>query len=136
MSDPLDIRNTLTSTINNLSCHPKHKLLLYHRLLLSKISWKPTIADISKTWIIENLDNNVSNYIIQWLELLISATLSGPMIKRLLSSIKFIQFQINIRNELKYQPNNDITHLWDETGYHTNIQYDEYRNSTQALKAI
>ena len=143
MSDLLDTTNTLMSKINDLSCHPKNKLLLYHRLLLSKISWNLTIADISKTWIIENLDSIVSKYIRQWLELPISATLSSLIIKRskygislVLPSIKFIQCQTNIRNKLKSSPNNDIVHLWEETSHHTNIQYDQYRNSKQALKAI
>ena len=118
-------------------------ILLYHRLLLSKISWNLTIADISKTWIIENLDSIVSKYIRQWLELPISATLSSLIIKRskygislVLPSIKFIQCQTNTRNKLKSSPNNDIVHLWEETSHHTNIQYDQYRNSKQALKAI
>ena len=97
ISDLLDTTNTLMSKINDLSCHPKNKLLLYHRLLLSKISWNLTIADISKTWIIENLDSIVSKYFRQWLELPISATLSSLIIKRsrygislVLPSIKFI----------------------------------------------
>ena len=72
MSDLLDTTNTLMSKINDLSCHPKNKLLLYHRLLLSKISWNLTIADLSKTWIIENLDSIVSN--------LLDNGLSSPLV--------------------------------------------------------
>ena len=116
MSDLLDTTNTLMSKINDLSCHPKNKLFLYHRLLLSKISWNLTIADISKTWIIENLDSIVLKYIRQWLELPISATLSSLIIKRskycislVLPSIKFIQCQTNIRNKLTSSPNNDMS---------------------------
>ena len=63
MSDLLHTTNTLMNKINHLPCHPKNKLLLYHRFLLSKISCNLTIADISKTWIIENLDSAVSKYI-------------------------------------------------------------------------
>ena len=125
MSDLLDTTNTQMSKINDLSCHPKNKLLLYHRLLLSKISWNLTIVDISKSWIIENLDSIVSKYIRQWLELPIRATLSSLIIKRSkysisleLPSIKFIQCQTKIRNKLKSSPS-----------HHNNIQYDQYRNS-------
>ena len=82
MSDLLDTTNTLMSKINDLSCHPKNMLLLYHCILLSKISWNLTIADISKTWIIENLDSIASKYIRQWLELPICATLSSLISKR------------------------------------------------------
>ena len=37
---------------------------------------------------------------------------------------------------MKSSPNNDIAHLSEETSHYTNIQYDQYRNSRQALKAI
>ena len=97
ISDLLDTTNTLMSKINDLYCHPKNKLLLYHCLLLSKIYWNLTIANITKTWIIENLDSIASKYIRQWLELPICATLSSLIIKRskygislVLLSIKFI----------------------------------------------
>ena len=143
MSDLLDTTYILINKINDLSCHTKNKLLLYNRLLLSKISWNLTIADISKTWIIENLDSIVLKYIRQWLELPISATLSSLINKRskygislVLPLFKFIQCQTNIRNKLKSSPNSDITDLWEKTSHHTNIQYDQYRNSKQALKAI
>ena len=72
MSDLFDTTHSLMSKIKDLPSHPKNKLLLYHRLLLSKLSWNLTIADISKTWIIDNLDSIVSKYIRQWLELPIS----------------------------------------------------------------
>ena len=143
MSDLLDTTDSLMSKINDLPCHPKNKLLLYHRFLLSKLSWNLTIADISKTWIIDNLDSIVSKYIRQWLELPISATLSSLIINKskygislILPSIKFIQCQTTIRNTLKSSPNNDIKDLWKDTSYHTNIQYDQYRNTKYALKSI
>ena len=143
MSDLLDTTNTLMNKINDLPCHPKNKLLLYHRFLLSKISWNLTIADISKTWIIENLDSVVSKYIRQWLELPISATLSSLIINKskygislVLPSTKFVQCQTTIRNTLKSSPNYDIVNLWEDTSHHTNIQYDQYKNTKHALKAI
>ena len=46
--------------INDLSCHPKAKHL-HHCFLLSRLSWNLTIADISITQMIENLDSIVSN---------------------------------------------------------------------------
>ena len=143
MSDLLDITNTLITKINDLPCHPTKKLLIYHHFLLSKISWNLTIADISTTWIVENLDSIVSKYIRQWLELPISATLSSLIINKskygmslALPSTMFVQCQITIRNALKSSPNHDIVNLWNETSHHTNIQYDQYRNTKHALKAI
>ena len=45
----------LMSNIDMKPMHPKNKLLLYSRYVLSKLSWHFTVADISKTWIIENI---------------------------------------------------------------------------------
>ena len=38
MSDLLDVTNHLLRKINDLPFHPKNKLLLYHRFVLSKTS--------------------------------------------------------------------------------------------------
>ena len=76
MSEVINIFSGLMKKIDNIPCHPKNKLLLYHRFVLSKVSWHFTIANLSKTWVVENVDNLVSNYVRQWLELPISSTLS------------------------------------------------------------
>ena len=55
---------------------PPESLNIYHRYVLSKLSWHLTIADLSKTWVIQNLDNVVARYTRHWLELPISSTLS------------------------------------------------------------
>jgi len=119
------------------------KLLLYHRYVLSKISWHITIADLSKTWVIENLDNKVVDYVHMWFELQIIATLSNLIISKsnydlspILPSTKFIQCQTIIRNASKSSSNSDITSLWQDSNTFTNIQYDEYRNAKQVLKSI
>ena len=62
--------------IDSCHIHPKNKLLLCNRYVLSKLSWHLTVADLSKTWICQHLDNLVSKYVRQWLELPISGTLS------------------------------------------------------------
>ena len=46
--------------IDELSCHPKNIPIIYHRYALSKLSWHLTIADLSKNWVIQNLDNIVA----------------------------------------------------------------------------
>ena len=89
---------SLLKEIDDLPLHPKNKLLLYHRYVLSKVSWHFTVADLSKTWVIENLDNLVSKYIRQWLDLPISATLTSIVLSKnqfgldlQLPSVKFTQ---------------------------------------------
>ena len=73
--DNNDHMSTLLTTIkdmmiktDNLPRHAKYKLLLYHRFVLSKLSWHLTIADISKTWVVVNLDNIVTSYVKKWLD--------------------------------------------------------------------
>ena len=65
----LDTIKDLMLKFGCLPCHPKNKRLLYHRFVLSKLSWHLTIADLSKTWVVENLDSVVSRFVRQWLEL-------------------------------------------------------------------
>ena len=77
MSEVLDPFSSLISKIGIIPCHPKNKLLLHYRFVLSKVSWHFTIANLGKTWVAENLDNLVSSYVRQWLDLPISATLSS-----------------------------------------------------------
>ena len=115
----LETINDLLCTIDKIPCHPKNKLLLYHRYVLSKISWHLTIADLSKTCVIENLDKKVADYVRRRFELPISATLSNIIISKsdyglslILPSTKFIQCQTVIRNALKSSPNSDIKALW------------------------
>ena len=67
--------NTILAQIDQLPLHPKYKILLYSRHLLSKISWHFTVADLSKTWVSENLDNIVASYVRKWLEIPVCGTL-------------------------------------------------------------
>ena len=131
------------SEIDKIPCHPKNKLLLYHRFILSKISWHFTIADVGKKWVAENIDNVAFKYIRQWLELPISATLSSLVLSKskyrislILPSAKFIQCQVVTRNALKSPPNSDINLLWSSSSVGCNIQYDQFRNTKQVLNAI
>ena len=119
------------------------KILLYSRHLLSKISWHFTVADLSKTWVSENLDNIVASYIRKWLEIPVCGTLSNVFLTKAkfgLSlyhpSINFSQYQTVARNSPKCSSNEDIKHLWKSTSTHTNLQYDRYRDTKEVLKAF
>ena len=118
--------NNIISKIDELPLHPRNKIHLYSRYLLSKISWELTITDISKTWICETLDTLASRYIRKWLELPISATLSNVFLPRnkfglnvILPSTKFTQCQ-----------------TVSKTSTNKNIQYDMYKNTKDVLKAF
>ena len=72
----------LMNAIDIKPLHHKHKLLLYSRYVLSKLSWHFTIANISKTWITEHLDSVVNGCIRKWLDIPISGTLSNVFLER------------------------------------------------------
>ena len=142
MSVLLDTIKDLMLKIDCLPCHPKNKLLLYHHFVLSKLSWHLTIADLSKTWVVENLDSVVSRFVRQWLELPICSTFSSLLlstsrygINLILPSTKFIECQTIIRNALKSSPTPDIKSLWADTSYGTNLQYDQFQNTTQFFES-
>ena len=100
--------HNMLQTVESLHIHSKNKFFLYHRYILSKLSWHLTVADLSKTWICEHLDNFVTKYIRYWLELPISATLSAIILSHhnfglsfQLPSVKLIQCQTVLRSALK-----------------------------------
>ena len=131
----------MLQTVDSLHIHPKNKLLLYHRYILSKLSWHLIVVDLSKTWICEHLDNVVTKYIRQWLDLYISATLSAIILSYnnfglslQLPSVKFIQCQTLLRSALKSSQDDAITKLWKNTNCGANIQHDTCKNTKHVQK--
>ncbi|CAB4023715.1 Hypothetical predicted protein [Paramuricea clavata] len=129
------------SDIDSKPLHPKNKLLLYSRYVLSKLAWHFTVATLSKTWVTKNIDSIANKYIRRWLEVPISGTLSTVFLtnnKFGLSiyppSVKFIQCQTVLRKALKSSPNESTNDLWRATSNHTNIQYDAYNSTKEVLK--
>ncbi|CAB4018557.1 Hypothetical predicted protein [Paramuricea clavata] len=48
--------NELMTHIDLKPLHPRNKPLVYNRYVLPKLSWHFTIATLSKTWVIKNID--------------------------------------------------------------------------------
>ena len=69
-----DTKDFLKRT-DELPIHPKNEMFIYHRYILSKLSWNLTIADIDMTCIKQSLDSIVNQYVRSWLEIPISSTL-------------------------------------------------------------
>ena len=131
------------SEIDLKPLHPKNKLLLYSRYLLSKLSWHFTVTTLSKTWVSENMDSVVNKYVRKWLEIPISGTLSNVYLTSnkfgqniYPPSIKFVQCQTVARNALKTSPNHSINNLWKTTSESKNIQYDVYTSTKEVLKSF
>ena len=139
----------LSSLVQDLMCdidekplHPKTNFCCTAAsYVLSKLSWHFTVADISKTWIIANLDSIVNGYIRKWLEIPISGTLSNVFLERnkfglniCLPSVKFTQCKTVLRNSLKESRNDSLKDLWKSSSSHTNIQYDVLKSTKEVLK--
>ena len=109
----------LMSDIDKTPLHPRNKLLLYNRYVLFKLSWNLTVANLTKTWVIQSIDSVVNQYIRKWLEIPVSGTLSNIFLTNnkfglnvLPVSVKFIQCKTVLRNALKTSPNESIKQLW------------------------
>ena len=105
----------LMTDIDSKPLHPKHKILIYSRYVLIKLSWHFTVTSLLKTWVSENIDSIVNSYIRKWLEIPISGTLSNIFLTRnkfglniCPPSIKLIQCQTVLRKALKFSPNESI----------------------------
>ena len=140
-SEFISLVEELMADIDSKPMHPKNKILLYSRYLLSKLSWHFTVSSLAKTWVIENIDSKVNSYIRKWLDIPISGTLSTVFLNRnkfglniCPPSVKFIQCQTVLRKALKTSPNDSINELWKATSNSKNIQYDVYNSTKQVLK--
>ncbi|CAB4011668.1 Hypothetical predicted protein, partial [Paramuricea clavata] len=140
-SELISLVEELMANIDSKPLHPKNKILLYSRYLLSKLSWHFTVSSVSKTWVTENIDSKVNSYIRKWLDIPISGTLSTVFLTRnkfglsiCPPSVKFIQCQTVLRTALKTSPNEAINDLWKATSNSKNIQYDVYNSTKQVLK--
>ena len=139
----LDKTKTFINTINNLPLHPKNKLKIYHRYVLSKISWDMTVSDISQTWYKNNVDNFIMSQVRSWFEIPISCTMEIFTLSRskygvnlIKPSARAFQLKTNFRKVLSQSKNEDIKQLHEITRDQCNIQYDQYKSSRDAIKAI
>ena len=134
---------SLLNLVTNLPLHPKNKLKIYHRYILSNISWDMTVTDISQTWYKNNIDNFVMSHIRSWFEIPISGTLEILTLDRsyyglnlIKPSTRAFQLKTNFRKVISQSSNSDIKKIHEITKEQCNIQYDEYKNSRDAVRAI
>ena len=134
-------REILTD-IDKLPLHLKHKIELYSKYLLSKISWDLTVADFGMTWVKQNLDNISCSYLRKWLEIPLNGTLQIVTLSKerfgldlIKVSTKFMQCKNTRRNCPKKSPNYDVRSLHQATA-ETNIQYDTHESTKEVTKAV
>ena len=138
-----DSFTTLMDRVNSLPLHPRFKLLIYQRFILSKISWDLTVSDITESWVRKVLDNKARHYIRLWLNLPISCTLSAVTLTRnkyglgiYLVSSRFLQCKVAYRRCLKLSKNPDVVSIHSSTSYGKNIRPDSYTSAKAVIKDI
>ena len=133
----------ILSIIGKLPLHPKHKLDLYNRYLLSKISWNLTIADLTETWVKEVLDNKCHNAFRGWLEIPANGTVDIIMLSKskfglniVDVSMKFTQCQTIITKKLSNAENEDTQLIYQLIREKSNINYDHFITSKNVIKHL
>ena len=137
----LNTLNTLMDEIDALPLHPRNKIKLYQLYVLSKISWHLTVADLSDTWVKQNLDPILTKNLRSWLEIPIGGTIKIVQLTKnkyglgvSLVSTKFAQCQVSFRKSLRSSNNVDIRRIYKETSKAENVKYDCYKNTCDAIK--
>ena len=133
----------ILSIIGKLPLHPKHKLDLYNRYLLSKISWHLTIPDLTETWVKEVLDNKCHNAFWRWLEIPANGTVDIIMLGKskfglniIDVSMEFTQCQTIIRKKLSNAKKEDTQLIDQLIREKSNINYDHFITSKNVIKDL
>jgi hypothetical protein len=63
-----DLR-TYAETIHRTPLHPKNKIAIIVRYVYSKLRWRLSTYDFSQTWVKQNLNSIVTEYVKRWLNL-------------------------------------------------------------------
>ena len=121
----IDQAKDIFAKIDVLPLHPKNKIMLYSRYLLSKHSWHLTLADLTKTWVEQNLDSLYTYYLRLWLEIPPCGTINnlcqnkGKFGLNVISfSMKHTQCQTVLRNCLSKSPNEDLNYIHKDVSNH------------------
>ena len=137
-----EVVTQIMNKIDSLPLHPKNKIMLYSRYLMSKLSWHLTVADIEQTWVINQLDSLAHSYLRRWLEIPANGTLSIIMLSKSQFgldiqdiSTKFKQCQVVMRQCLKKSVNKDINELA-QLSNDKSRQYDSFNSTKNVLKSI
>ena len=149
MTDSLHKENLLTKIneymqkIDFLDIHPRNKILVYQKYILSKISWDLTVTNITDTWAKEKLDSVVNKYLRSWLEIPISGTLKIASLSKSKYglnitpiSTRLTQCKVTYRKCLKNSNNKNINTLHEMTKKGTNVRIDNYVSTKDAIKKI
>ena len=122
--DIIERFNCYIEKLNMLQMHPKNKLLVISKFVYSKIRWEFSIYNFGVTWVTQNLDSIIKEYVKRWLHLPQSANFGHlylPVkqlgLKFSLPSDIFKNSQLTTRNILKNSKSKDIAEIHKSTQY-------------------
>ena len=114
----IDQAKDIFAKIDALSLHPENKIMIYSRYLLLKVLWHVTVADLTKTWVEENVDSLYTYCLPLWLEIPPCGSLSNLCQNKskfrlnvISFSTKYTQCQTVLRNCVSKSPNDDIKYI-------------------------
>ena len=136
----LSDRKDIMKEIDDLPLHPKNNMLIYHRYVLSKLSWNLSIADIDITWVKQSLDSIVNQYARSWQEIPIAGTLDIIQLSKIkfgicyvMVSTRFSQCQTVIRKNLQKSSNKDVVRIYYDTNCDTNLKHGQFKSTQEII---
>ena len=139
----LDITNKIFHKVATLPLHPNHKLDIYFKYYMSKISWHHTIADTPNTWIKQHLRTICHNKIRYWLEISLNGTLDIILLAKakfglnvIDVSTKHTQCQVSLRKKLATSKNESVKFVYQDSNISSSMQYSSYKSCKDVLKDI
>ena len=123
-----------------IKCHalpltPLDKLSVIQRYVYSKLRWKFSIYDLTETWVVRNIDNQISKFVRLWLRLHAGANLTHISLQSKKLGLRFTfakkiyqQCKLSVRRILKMSKNTEIRKLYEITS-NENVRSDEIINS-------
>ena len=131
----LDITNKILNKVDMLPLHAKHKLDIYFKYYMRKISWHLIIVDISNAWIKQHLDTICHNKIRYWLEIPPNGTLDIILLTKakfglnvIDVSTKHTQHQVSLRKKLAISENDSVKFVYRDSNISYNMQYSSYKS--------
>ena len=134
-SDLINYVSDVLIKCHSLPLTPLNKLSVIQRYVYSKLRWKFSIYDLTETWVVRNIDNQISKFVRLWLRLHAGANLTHISLQSKKLGLRFTfakkiyqQCKLSVRRILKMSKNTEIRKLYEITS-NENVRSDEIINS-------
>ena len=107
-SDLINYVSDVLIKCHSLPLTPLNKLSVIQRYVYSKLRWKFSIYDLAETWVVRNIDNQISKFVRLWLRLHTGANLTHISLQSKKLGLRFTfakkiyqQCKLSVRRILK-----------------------------------